>query len=235
VPDGIDICPNSPQGTVVDVNGCPLDTDEDGVFDGLDQCPNTPAGAMVDAVGCPVDSDADGVADGLDQCPNTRAGMPVDAEGCALDSDGDGVHDGVDRCPNTPAGQDVDEIGCPVLFAQPETPLVLRGVNFAINRSVLTPESYAILDEVAQALLARPEVRVEIAGHTDITGSQRTNMRLSLERAQAVMAYLAQKGVAPSRMEARGYGPDVPVATNASAAGRAQNRRVELRRIDEQQ
>jgi outer membrane protein OmpA-like peptidoglycan-associated protein len=235
VPDGIDICPNSPQGTVVDVNGCPLDTDEDGVFDGLDQCPDTPAGAMVDAVGCPVDSDADGVADGLDQCPNTRAGMPVDAEGCALDSDGDGVHDGVDRCPNTPAGQDVDEIGCPVLFAQPETPLVLRGVNFAINRSVLTPESYAILDEVAQALLARPEVRVEIAGHTDITGSQRTNMRLSLERAQAVMAYLAQKGVAPSRMEARGYGPDVPVATNASAAGRAQNRRVELRRIDEQQ
>ncbi len=235
VPDGVDICPNTPGGTVVDGNGCPLDTDEDGVFDGLDQCPNTPAGALVDAVGCPVDSDGDGVPDGLDQCPNTPAGMPVNAEGCALDSDNDGVPDGVDRCPNTPAGQDVDEIGCPVLFEQPRAPLVLRGVNFATGRSVLTQQSYGILDEVAEALLARPEVRVEIAGHTDITGSRATNMRLSRERAQAVMAYLAQKGVAPSRMEARGYGPDRPVATNATVAGRAQNRRVELRRIDEEQ
>jgi len=234
VPDGIDVCPNSPHGAVVDVNGCPVDTDGDSVFDGLDQCPGTPVGALVDARGCAVDSDGDGVPDGLDQCPDTRTGLPVSADGCPLDSDGDGVPEGVDRCPNSPAGQDVDELGCPLLFEQPRTPLVLRGVNFATGRSVLTTESYAILDEVAEALLARPEVRVEIAGHTDITGSRTTNMRLSMERAQAVMAYLAQRGVAPSRMEARGYGPDRPIATNATAAGRAQNRRVELSRVDEQ-
>jgi OOP family OmpA-OmpF porin len=233
VPDGIDVCPNSPQGAVVDVNGCPVDTDGDGVFDGLDECPGTPVGALVDALGCALDSDGDEVPDGLDRCPDTRTGLPVSADGCPLDTDGDGVPDGVDRCPDSPAGQDVDELGCPLLFEQPRAPLVLRGVNFATGRSVLTTESYAILDEVAVALLARPDVRVEIAGHTDITGSRNTNMRLSMERAQAVMAYLAQRGVAPSRMEARGWGPDRPIATNATAAGRAQNRRVELRRIDE--
>lgn len=233
VPDGIDVCPNSPRGAVVDANGCPVDSDGDGVFDGLDRCPDTPPGAIVDASGCAVDADGDGVPDGLDQCPDTRAGFPVGADGCALDTDRDGVPDGVDRCPNSPAGQDVDELGCPVLFAQPQAPLVLRGVTFATGRSVLTEESYATLNVVVEALLARPAVRIEIAGHTDVTGSRRTNMRLSLERAQAVMAYLAQRGVAPSRMVARGYGPDRPVATNATAAGRAQNRRVELRQLQE--
>jgi outer membrane protein OmpA-like peptidoglycan-associated protein len=233
VPDGIDVCPNSPRGAAVDANGCPVDGDGDGVFDGLDRCPDTPSGAIVDADGCAVDSDGDSVPDGLDRCPDTRSGFPVDSEGCALDSDGDGVPDGVDRCPDSPAGQDVDEMGCPLLFAQPEAPLVLQGVNFGTGRSVLTEESYGILDGVAQALLARPDVRVEIAGHTDVTGSRGTNTRLSLERAQAVMAYLAQRGVAPSRMEARGYGPDRPIAPNSTAAGRARNRRVELHRLDE--
>jgi OOP family OmpA-OmpF porin len=114
-------------------------------------------------------------------------------------------------------------------------PLILRGVNFATGRSALTQDSYAILDEVAASLLGNPEVRVEIAGHTDITGSRSLNMRLSLERAQAVKAYLAQKGVEPSRMVGQGYGPDEPIATNATAAGRAQNRRVELRRLDQEQ
>jgi len=159
----------------------------------------------------------------------------VNASGCPVDSDGDGVPDGIDRCPDTPAGREVDVVGCPVLFAVARAPLVLRGVNFETGRSVLTPESHAILDEVATSLLAQPEVRVEIGGHTDNTGSRAINERLSLERAQAVKAYLAQKGVAPGRMEVRGYGPDRPIATNATAEGRARNRRVELRRIDQEQ
>jgi OOP family OmpA-OmpF porin len=161
----------------------------------------------------------------------------VDALGCPIvtDADGDGVPDSIDRCPDTRAGQRVDSIGCPILFVVERgevQPLILRGVNFEIGRSALTRESYVILDEVAASLVAHPDVRVEIAGHTDITGSRALNSRLSLERAQAVEVYLAQKGVEPSRMVSRGYGPDEPIATNATAAGRAQNRRVELRRLE---
>jgi OOP family OmpA-OmpF porin len=235
VPDGIDVCPDTPEGAVVDAQGCPLDTDTDGVFDGLDHCPDTPPGAVVDADGCPLDGDGDGVPDGIDQCPDTPVGVSVNAAGCPIDSDGDGVPDGIDQCPNTPAGREVDVVGCPVLFAVAQAPLVLRGVNFETGRSALTPDSYAILDDVAASLLAQSEVRVEIGGHTDNTGSRATNARLSLERAQAVKAYLAQQGVAPARMEVKGYGPDSPVATNATVDGRARNRRVELRRIDREQ
>jgi OOP family OmpA-OmpF porin len=80
--------------------------------------------------------------------------------------------------------------------------------------------------------VAAPEVRVEVAGHTDSTGSAATNVRLSEARAAAVRAYLARRGVAPDRMVARGYGSSRPVAPNATAAGRARNRRVELHRLD---
>jgi outer membrane protein OmpA-like peptidoglycan-associated protein len=236
VSDGIDVCPNTPAGAIVDEFGCPLDTDTDGVFDGLDRCPNTPPGAIVEANGCPLDTDADGVPDGLDQCPNTPDGVQVNAEGCALDSDGDGVHDGLDQCPSTPPNTEVDAVGCQAVVeeAVPRAPLILQGVSFETGRSALTTASYATLDEIAASLLAYPEVRVEISGHTDNTGSRTTNVRLSRERAQAVRAYLAQRGVPPSRMEVLGAGPDRPIATNATPEGRAQNRRVELRRIDEE-
>ncbi|MCA1771563.1 MAG: OmpA family protein [Halomonas sp.] len=72
-----------------------------------------PAGAAVDAEGCPLDSDNDGVPDYRDQCPGTPAGVEVDAEGCPLDSDNDGVPDYRDQCPNTPAGEEVNSLGCP--------------------------------------------------------------------------------------------------------------------------
>jgi OOP family OmpA-OmpF porin len=79
--------------------------------------------------------------------------------------------------------------------------------------------------------VAHPEVRIQISGHTDATGSHKHNMELSLARAISVRTYLASKGVAPGRMVAKGYGPDRPIATNRTAAGRAQNRRVELQLI----
>jgi outer membrane protein OmpA-like peptidoglycan-associated protein len=236
--DGLDRCPDTPQGALVDESGCPGDADGDRVFDGIDQCPNTPAGIPVDETGCPSDTDRDGVVNALDECPETPAGVEVDARGCPIerDADADGVPDGRDRCPNTAPGQNIDAVGCPILFAVAEEgrvrPLVLRGVNFQTGRSALTPESFAVLDEVALSLVAHPEVRIEIGGHTDSTGSRATNQRLSLQRAQAVMAYLARKGVAPSRMVARGYGPDEPIAPNNTSAGRAQNRRVELRLLE---
>ncbi|WP_366522393.1 OmpA family protein [Flagellatimonas centrodinii] len=115
VPNGLDQCPNTPAGVLVDARGCALDTDGDGVPDYLDQCPNTPAGAEVGPDGCPLDSDGDGVPDGRDKCPGTPAGVEVDADGCpATDADGDGVPDFRDLCPDSPAGVPVGEDGCPL-------------------------------------------------------------------------------------------------------------------------
>src|SRR5439155_1249606 len=233
---------NTPLGATVDARGCPTDSDKDGVYDGLDKCPNTPAGATVDASGCPTDSDSDGVPDGIDQCPNTPAGVQVDPKGCPVDADGDGVPDDRDKCPNTPAGSKVDANGCIILFqpeivpgapgAAPARPtLILRGVNFEWGRSALTRDSYAVLDQVAGSLLANPDIRIEIAGYTDNTGSAPLNVRLSEARAASVRAYLARKGVSPGRMVAKGYGASGFIAPNTTAAGRAQNRRVELHKL----
>ncbi|WP_461394823.1 OmpA family protein, partial [Deferrisoma sp.] len=108
----LDRCPGTPPGTPVDANGCPRDSDGDGVADNLDRCPGTPPGTPVDANGCPRDSDGDGVADNLDRCPGTPRGTPVDANGCPRDSDGDGVADAEDECPDTPRGAPVDRKGC---------------------------------------------------------------------------------------------------------------------------
>jgi outer membrane protein OmpA-like peptidoglycan-associated protein len=234
--DGLDKCPDTPAGAVVDPGGCPLDTDKDKVFDGLDQCPDTPLNTVVDARGCAVvtDSDHDGVGDNLDKCPNTPTGTKVDETGCPVDADQDGVENRFDRCPNTKFGTKVDAVGCPILFEIVEgkaRALVLRGVNFESGRSMLTPQSYAVLNDVAASLVANPTVRIEVSGHTDSTGVRVRNVALSQARAQAVRAYLASKGVGPERMVAKGYGPDKAVATNKTPAGRAQNRRVELNLI----
>jgi outer membrane protein OmpA-like peptidoglycan-associated protein len=245
--DGVDKCPDTPAGATVDANGCPSDADGDKVFDGIDRCPDTPVGTAVDALGCPADSDKDGVIDSLDKCPNTPAGIQVDANGCPIehDSDGDGVVDSKDRCPNTPKGSRVDQFGCLQLFEEraappaapgappaPRPTLILQGVNFQSGRSVLTTSSYAVLDQVAASLVANPEIRIEIAGYTDSTGRKLTNLHLSMARAAVVRAYLARKGVSPMRMRARGFGASGYIAPNATPDGRAQNRRVELHKLN---
>ena len=216
----------------------PTDSDNDGVLDTADKCPNTPAGDKVDANGCslPKDSDGDGVMDNVDKCPNTPAGDKVDATGCSLpkDSDNDGVNDDKDRCPNTPAGLKVDANGCRILFDEGSKTktLILQGVNFETGKSMLLPESEAILKDVAASLVANSEIRVQVQGHTDSRGSLALNRRLSRARAVAVRDFLTQNGVAADRMTAKGFGPAVPVATNKTVEGRAQNRRVQLRRLN---
>jgi len=97
---------------------------------------------------------------------------------------------------------------------------------------VLTASSYAVLDQVAASLVANPEIRIEIAGYTDATGSRLMNMRLSMGRAGAVQHYLARKGVSPMRMRARGFGASGYIAPNTTPEGRAQNRRVELHKLN---
>jgi outer membrane protein OmpA-like peptidoglycan-associated protein len=236
--DNLDKCLDTPAGESVDQHGCSasqLDSDSDGVKDNVDKCPETAAGAQVDANGCSPDqrdSDNDGVKDNADQCPDTPAGQPVDSRGCSRDSDADGVPDGVDQCPNTPNGQAVDEKGCPKLFEGARRTVILKGVTFKTGSSTLTPEAMAVLVDVAHSLAENPEIRVLVAGHTDNTGSRAANLRLSQARAKAVEKYLESKGVSPAQVTAKGFGPDKPIASNRTAAGRAQNRRVELNRTN---
>jgi len=238
VVDADDACPETPAGVAVDAQGCPLpeDSDGDGVVDADDACPETPTGVAVDAQGCPLpeDSDGDGVVDADDACPDTPAGVAVDGFGCPLpeDSDGDGVLDVDDACLNTPAGERVDARGCPLLFEEGATRLILEGVSFEPNSAALTPEARGVLDRVAASLIANPAVRVEIAGYTDDSGFRPYNLILSQGRASAVRRYLISRGVAGGRLLAKGYGPEDPVASNATPEGRAQNRRVELHRLE---
>jgi outer membrane protein OmpA-like peptidoglycan-associated protein len=119
-----------------------------------------------------------------------------------------------------------------LMMATRQTRLTLRGVNFELGKAVLLPISRDILEEVARSLVANPTVRVEVAGHTDSTGSRAVNERLSLARAESVKAFLVENGVAGDRMTVQGYASTQPVASNRTASGRAQNRRVELRRTD---
>ncbi len=238
VVDAADRCPVTPAGDAVDLNGCslPKDADGDGVVDAADKCPGTPTGDKVDASGCtlPKDSDGDGVGDLTDRCPATPAGETVDATGCppSRDADMDGVANASDRCPGTPAGQRVDVVGCPVLFTGVQRTIVLEGVNFETGSANLTDQSHATLDRVAASLAAYPQLRVEVAGYTDSRGGAATNLRLSQERAAAVRGYLVSRGVPPRQLTSRGFGAGNPIASNATAAGRARNRRVELHRMN---
>jgi outer membrane protein OmpA-like peptidoglycan-associated protein len=237
--DDADACADTPAGDRVDAKGCtlPKDADGDGVLDAADGCADTPKGDKVDEKGCtlPKDADGDGVTDDVDACADTPAGEQVDAKGCGpgqRDGDGDGVNDAADRCPSTPAGVEVDGEGCQVLFQPTKKTLILEGVTFETGKSTLTPESETILNGVAESLVANDSIRVQVTGHTDNTGSLALNRRLSRARADAVRTYLISRGVAEDRLTARGFGPDQPIASNKTAEGRAQNRRVELTRLN---
>ena len=199
------------------------DSDGDGVNDDLDKCPGTPAGTPVNADGCPLDSDGDGVTDDKDKCPNTPAGAKVDENGCELDSDGDGVVDSQDKCPDTPKGDRVDASGCSF-----KEELKLPGIEFDLDKATLRPESTAVLEGAISVLKRYPDLKIEVAGHTDAQGSDAYNLNLSKQRSIAVLDYL-KAGGASNDLTSRGYGERQPVASNASAEGRQENRRVVLR------
>jgi len=227
VADSQDKCPNTPAGVTVDNTGCPQDFDKDGVFDINDKCPNTPAGVTVDEKGCSLDGDKDGVADGIDKCPNTPAGVTVDENGCSLDFDRDGVTDIKDKCPNTLMGIKVDENGCP-LNKKEDLDALKKGIGFKLNSATLTKNSYGTLNDIAKLMKKTPNANLEVQGHTDETGTDEGNNKLSEKRAQAVVKYLVKKGVKASRLRAKGYGSSMPKADNSTESGRSENRRVEL-------
>lgn len=228
VSDATDRCPNTAAGVRVGLNGCEGDNDYDGVPNSLDRCPRTPRGVPVAENGCSQDSDQDGVLDAYDECPNTPPNSTVNASGCARvrDTDNDGVTDEADNCPDTGKGVKVDAAGCAVAQT-----VVLEGVVFETGSDVLTPNAKTVLDDQVAALKGQPDMRVEIGGHTDNRGAETYNFGLSVQRAQAVKDYLVERGIDASRLTARGYGESAPRASNDTAEGRQQNRRVELKVI----
>jgi outer membrane protein OmpA-like peptidoglycan-associated protein len=149
------------------------------------------------------------------------------------DTDGDAIQDAVDQCSATPSETPVDASGCPPLFTEAAPVLTLREVRFESGMPVMIGRSLPVLDSIARQLVALPDIRIEIAGHTDSSGVYRRNVTLSRARAEAVRLYLHQRGVPLDRMSARGFGPDRPVASNGTSEGKATNRRVELRRLGE--
>ena len=188
------------------------------VVDSSGECVQTIGGTQV---ACSNDSDGDGVPDDQDKCPDTPEGVKVDEVGCPLDTDGDGVPDYMDKCPQTPPGATVDEVGCMLQ-------LILNNIEFVVDSATLTAEARASLDQVADAIKARPDVAsMSVIGHTDSTGSEGYNQKLSEQRADAVAAYLRSSG-AKSRFVTSGSGEKQPIADNSTEEGRARNRRVEL-------
>ena len=226
IKDSEDNCPTT--AGLAEFNGCP-DTDGDGIADPDDECPTEAGTAAMN--GCP-DADGDGVKDSEDNCPN-EAG-PAANNGCPYqDKDNDGVLDKDDECPEV-AGT-VANNGCPEVTVEvlEEINVQVRSVLFDLNKATIRPESQETLNQVAETMKEYSNTRFLIEGHTDSTGSDKYNMELSDKRAASVREYLTSQGIPADRLSSQGFGETRPVASNATAAGRQKNRRVELSLIEE--
>ena len=224
--DNSDACPYEP-GIAPD--GCPeRDRDGDGFMDSQDACPDVP-GVAPD--GCPIkDRDGDGFLDNVDKCPDDPG---VEPDGCPIpDTDGDGILDPDDKCPTQPETRNgyQDEDGCPDEIPSQLAKFTgtIKGIYFDLDKDTIKPKSGPVLDRAVAVLKEFPTIRIEISGHTDSTGSLEHNKDLSGRRAKSVKKYLVDHGIEEARIETRGAGPDEPVDTNKTAAGRAKNRRIEF-------
>lgn len=139
-----------------------------------------------------------------------------------VDSDHDGVPDADDKCANTPAGTKVNQYGC----SFSEKVEITINVNFAPGKSEITPSTVGEVGKLAEFMKKYKETSVVVSGHTDSTGSRKLNVAVSEARAKAVRSELIKLGVEESRITAKGFGPDQPIADNKTPAGRTANRRV---------
>jgi len=227
IPDKDDACPFD--AGPIENNGCP-DRDGDGVYDKDDKCPDV-AGPKENN-GCPwPDTDGDGVLDKDDLCPDIAG--PVENDGCPWpDRDGDGVLDKDDKCPDVagPASNN----GCPELTPEDKAKLgeYAKTILFQTGKSTFQQQSYSVLNSIVSILKEYPDAKFSIEGHTDSTGKKATNQKLSEDRAAAVKDYLIENGIEVSRLSSQGFGPDKPIDTNKTAAGRSNNRRVEINLVN---
>ncbi len=231
-------CPDKDGDGVADVNdrcpdvaglmtlgGCP-DADGDGVADLDDKCLNTNAGYKVDATGCPLDKDGDTVVDEEDLCPDVKGSAVL--KGCP-DKDADGIADKDDKCPDVvgiPANN-----GCPEIPKEVVTQItkIASKIFFETGSDKLKTSSKTQLDDLSDILKQYSSANLVIEGHTDNTGNAEKNVVLSQKRCESVKTYLVSKGVDANRLSATGFGQTRPIDDNATSAGRAKNRRVELK------
>ncbi|MEO1624986.1 MAG: OmpA family protein [Bacteroidota bacterium] len=218
--DKDDRCPE--EAGAKDNNGCPKrDVDKDGFDDSIDACPKIPGTIN----GCP-DTDGDGIIDEDDTCP--FAAGEGRFNGCP-DTDGDGIDDSKDRCPNMAAASSPN--GCPEIQEEDKAVLdyAIQAIQFEIGKARLKRASYAVLKQVLDVMKKYPDYHLYITGHTDNTGSEDRNLKLSISRAKACYDYLLRKGVGSNRMSFGGFGESQPIAPNDNKEGRKLNRRVEFK------
>lgn len=202
-------------------NAMKADTDGDGLSDG-----DEVAKYKTDLT--KGDTDSDGLMDGAEV--NQHKTNPLKA-----DTDDGTVNDGAEVTAGTNPNLADDDIpkrdtlpAMETLKVEVGKAIVLEGVVFKSGSSAITPESEDILNKAFNTLNENADIEVEIQGHTDNTGSRAGNLKLSQARADAVKAFLVNKGIAAARISAKGIGPDMPIADNATADGRQKNRRIEF-------
>lgn len=224
IADKDDACPN--EAGTKELNGCP-DTDGDGIIDSEDACPTEPGTKIMK--GCP-DADGDGVADKDDECP-TVAG-PKENKGCPWpDTDGDGVADKDDACPTVPGT--VANNGCPEVSDDDIKKLneYAKTILFNSGKSSFQKQTFPVLQAITAILKEYPSANFSIEGHTDSDGAEAMNQKLSEDRAAAVKNYLVENGIDASRLTSKGFGESMPIDSNKTAKGKANNRRVEVKLV----
>jgi OOP family OmpA-OmpF porin len=222
IEDSKDGCPEE-VGTP-ELNGCP-DSDGDGIANKDDACPEVAGLAALN--GCP-DADGDGIADAKDKCP-TVAG-PRDNQGCPWpDTDGDSVLDKDDKCPDVKGT--VANNGCPEVSEDVIKKLndYAKTILFNTAKSSFQQQTFPILQSIVAILKEYPASNFSIEGHTDSDGKDAVNQTLSENRAAAVKAFLVENGIDAARLTSAGFGETMPIASNKTKAGKAQNRRVEVK------
>jgi outer membrane protein OmpA-like peptidoglycan-associated protein len=239
--DDEDACPNEP-GVRHEENtrhGCPRsDRDQDGILDDGDACPDQPGFSHEDPTenGCPVrDADGDGVLDRDDACID-EAGVKTDdstTNGCPppKDRDKDGFIDGQDACPNQPGADSKDPKtrGCPKAVIVGTRVRIRERIGFDTANATLRPQSDSILEAVLGVLRDHPGIELlSVEGHTDNRGNAALNLKLSRDRAAAVVQWLVDHGIERTRLTSRGHGAAHPIDTNSTDEGRQNNRRVEF-------
>jgi outer membrane protein OmpA-like peptidoglycan-associated protein len=239
IEDAVDACPLLAGTFSCDArkHGCP-DRDGDGILDADDACPDVSGVASTEhsKQGCPLppDADRDGILDADDACVNEPGTPSADRRfnGCPekKDEDTDEVPDREDACLKEPGKRNADpkKNGCPV-GAVVNGQLVLDQVKFKTDSAVILQESNETLGKILEAIRRLPDTnRYRVEGHTDAMGKPEYNKGLSQRRAQSVVQWFVQKGIPAKRLEARGYGQEKPLASNATEVGRQANRRVEI-------
>jgi outer membrane protein OmpA-like peptidoglycan-associated protein len=184
------------------------------------------------------DRDGDRIRDADDYCPDVFGVPPRGCpQVCIDDSDGDGLADPEDECPKEPETRNgyQDGDGCPDEIPPELSELagVMEAIHFDTDKDTIKPGSRPTLDRAAEIMKKYPKLDVEISGHTDSKGTYRHNMDLSRRRAESVKRYMVEQGIKQDRLSTRGAGPNEPIDTNETEAGRAKNRRIEFRILDQ--